>query len=84
MAYDDLFGKVKGGGQKAKDLKLDLSSGKVKEAHRASQRLPQAILKVSSYSRGAERAAAHGLYIGRNGKEELEDPQGNILKTTKN
>lgn len=82
MAYDELFGKVKGG-KKSRDLNIDLSSGKVKEAHRASQKLPQAILKISSYSRGGDRALAHGLYISRNGNEELEDPQGNILKNPK-
>lgn len=81
MSLEKLFEDIKGKGGKARDLSID--PVKFREAARASQRLPQAVMKISSYSKGKDKAMAHSLYIGRNGKEELEDPTGATLKTAK-
>lgn len=83
MVFDDLFDEKKRGGQKAKDLNVSLGKSRIKEAYRASQKLPQAVLKVSSYGKGLQKVTAHGLYISRNGNEDLEDPEGNVLKNPK-
>jgi len=78
MSEDNIFDKVRVDKRKAKDIHLDTSV--LKNAYRASQNLPQAVLKVSSYSHGQGRAGAHLSYIARNGDLEVEDPQGNHLQ----
>ncbi|WP_020211045.1 relaxase/mobilization nuclease domain-containing protein [Gilvimarinus chinensis] len=59
---------------------IDFGPGGVKRAARASQNLPQAVVKVSSFSHGQGRAGAHLSYISRNGDLSVEDPQGNKLQ----
>jgi len=78
MSEDNIFDSLRIDKRKAKDIHLDASV--LKEAYRASQNLPQAVLKVSSYSHGQSRAGAHLSYIARNGDLEVEDPQGNRLQ----
>jgi len=60
----------------------ELSKGNIKAAYRATLNLPQAVVKVTSYSSGKKTASAHVNYISRNGELELEDPQGNLLINT--
>lgn len=50
------------------------------QAYRAAQTLPQAVLKVSSYSHGAGRVGTHVKYISREADLVVEDPQGGQLK----
>lgn len=73
----EVFDRIKVDKRKARDISLDGPS--LKSAYRATQNLPQAVLKVSSYSHGQGRAAAHLDYISRKGDLEVEDPQGNRL-----
>lgn len=42
-----------------------------------NKKIPQAVVKISGSSKGADKAQAHASYIGRNGKVELEDQDGN-------
>lgn len=42
-----------------------------------NKKLPQVVVKISGASKGANRAQAHINYIGRQGKVELEDQDGN-------
>lgn len=42
-----------------------------------NKKLPQVVVKISGASKGVNRAQAHIDYIGRNGKVELEDQDGN-------
>lgn len=42
-----------------------------------NRKLPQVVVKISGASKGVNRAQAHIDYIGRNGKVELEDQDGN-------
>lgn len=42
-----------------------------------NKKLPQVVVKISGTSKGANRAQAHIDYIGRHGKVELEDQDGN-------
>lgn len=51
----------------------------VKAAYRDALKTPQAIVKVSSYSKGRGRLAAHLDYISRQNNLALEDPTGNRL-----
>ena len=80
MADDNIFDHIKVDKRKAKDIQLGRSKSALKDAYRASQDLPQAVLKVSSYSHGQSRAGAHLDYIGRKGDLHVEDPQGNRLE----
>lgn len=73
----EIFDRVKVDKRKTRDINLDGPG--LKSAFRATQKLPQAVLKVSSYSHGKGRAAAHLEYISRKGDLEVEDPQGNRL-----
>lgn len=70
-----IFDDIRVDGKKGRDISL----GGAKRAARATQRLPQAVVKVSSYSHGQGRAAAHLDYISRNSDLTVEDPQGNHL-----
>lgn len=80
MADDNIFDKVRVDKRKARDVDLQLSGSSLKSAYRESQNLPQAVLKVSSYSSGTGRAGAHLSYIARNGDLSIEDPQGNTIQ----
>lgn len=51
----------------------------VKAAYRDALRTPQAIVKVSSYSKGRGRLTAHLDYISRQNNLALEDPSNNQL-----
>lgn len=42
-----------------------------------NKKLPQVVVKISGASKGVNRAQAHIDYIGRNGKVEIEDQDGN-------
>lgn len=42
--------------------------------------LPQVVVKISGSSKGANKAQSHADYIGRNGKVEIEDQDGNKYK----
>ena len=42
-----------------------------------NKKAPQAVVKISGSSKGANKAQAHATYIGRNGKVEIEDQDGN-------
>lgn len=42
-----------------------------------NKKAPQAVVKISGSSKGADKAQAHVTYIGRNGQVELEDQDGN-------
>ena len=46
----------------------------------ANKKAPQAVVKISGSSKGADKAQAHATYIGRNGQVELEDQDGNKYK----
>lgn len=72
----DIFDSIKS--DKRQGRQISLGDG-VRRAARATERLPQAVVKVSSYSHGQGRAAAHLDYIARKGDLEAEDPQGNRL-----
>lgn len=45
-----------------------------------NKKLPQVVVKISGSSKGANKAQAHADYIGRNGKVEIEDQDGNTYK----
>ena len=45
-----------------------------------NKKLPQVVVKISGSSKGANKAQAHADYIGRNGKVEIEDQDGNKYK----
>jgi type IV secretion system T-DNA border endonuclease VirD2 len=51
------------------------------ERIRAARGVRQAIVKVSSYSRGAKGVADNLRYISRNGELELEKDTGEVIKT---
>ena len=75
MAEDrSIFDDIRVDKRSGKDVRLDLIS-----AYRQTKNLPQAVLKVSSYSHGTSRVKAHASYISRKGKLEVEDPQGDKL-----
>jgi hypothetical protein len=42
-----------------------------------NKKLPQVVVKISGSSKGANKAQSHLDYIGRNGKVEIEDQDGN-------
>lgn len=42
-----------------------------------NKKLPQVVVKISGSSKGANKAQSHLDYIGRNGKIEIEDQDGN-------
>lgn len=42
-----------------------------------NKRLPQVVVKISGSSKGVNKAQSHADYIGRNGKVEIEDQDGN-------
>lgn len=42
-----------------------------------NKKLPQVVVKISGSSKGVNKAQAHADYIGRNGKVEIEDQDGN-------
>ena len=44
-------------------------------------KLPQVVVKISGSSKGANKAQPHANYIGRNGKVEIEDQDGNKYKS---
>lgn len=43
-----------------------------------NKKLPQVVVKISGSSKGVNKAQSHADYIGRNGKVEIEDQDGNI------
>ena len=45
-----------------------------------NKKAPQVVVKISGSSKGANKAQAHATYIGRNGKVEIEDQDGNTYK----
>lgn len=45
-----------------------------------NKKVPQVVVKISGSSKGVDKAQAHASYIGRNGKVELEDQDGNKYK----
>lgn len=45
-----------------------------------NKKLPQVVVKISGSSKGANKAQSHADYIGRNGKVEIEDQDGNKYK----
>ena len=75
--YEDILGSIKVDKRKAKDISL--SGSGFKKAYLASQNLPQAVLKISSYSHGKTKASAHLKYINRQGNLDVEDPGGNKI-----
>jgi virD2-like protein len=42
-----------------------------------NKKLPQVVVKISGASKGINKAQSHADYIGRNGKVEIEDQDGN-------
>lgn len=42
-----------------------------------NNKLPQVVVKISGSSKGVNKAQSHADYIGRNGKVEIEDQDGN-------
>jgi hypothetical protein len=46
-----------------------------------NKKLPQVVVKISGSSKGANKAQSHLDYIGRNGKVEIEDQDGNKYTT---
>jgi type IV secretion system T-DNA border endonuclease VirD2 len=81
MADDSsLYDSVRVDGKKGRDVDVGGGgSSRLKEAYRASEKLPQAVLKISSYSHGASKSGVHMNYISRKGDLHLEDPQGNKI-----
>lgn len=75
----DIFGHVTVDKRPGRDVTLG-SGSSITDAYRATHTLPQAVLKVSSYSRGADRVGAHVNYISREAGLVVEDPQGNQLQ----
>lgn len=43
-----------------------------------NKKLPQVVVKISGSSKGVDKAQSHADYIGKNGKVEIEDQDGNI------
>lgn len=82
----ELFeGAIKGkAAPKSKSFTLAGLPPRVIDLHRNTQKLPQAILKVSSYSKTQSRALAHADYITRHSKETddlpVEMSDGSILR----
>ena len=54
-------------------------AGSLGQRARASRGLPQAVVKISSYSHSAGAVASRLAYIGREGELELEGPTGKLL-----
>ena len=54
-------------------------AGSLGQRARASRGLPQAVVKISSYSHSAGAVASRLAYIGREGELELEGPSGKLL-----
>lgn len=77
-------------GSLANDTISDLLEGRVKSkanktgnltrAKRIADRAPEVMVKISGNTKGAGHAQAHLDYISRNGKLEIEDERGEILK----
>ncbi|HDO1350078.1 TPA: type IV secretion system protein VirD2, partial [Aeromonas veronii] len=67
-----LEGKVKTKANKTGDLK-----GRVK---RVTDKASEVMVKVSGAAKGAEHVKAHLDYISRNGKLELENERGEVIK----
>jgi len=74
----DIFDRVRVDKRPGRDIQLGSSS--VKSAYRATQKLPQAVLKVKSYTSGSVRTNTLLTYISKEGEADVEDPQGNLLK----
>lgn len=69
---DLLEGRVKTKSNKTTDLK--------KKAGRIANKASEVMVKISSHSKGTKNIKAHLDYISRNGKLELENERGEILK----
>ncbi|MCL1624216.1 relaxase/mobilization nuclease domain-containing protein [Moraxella sp. Tifton1] len=72
------------GGLKSSTSKRNYSSSPKQAATNAikatNAKLPQVVVKISGSSKGANKAQAHANYIGRHGKVEIEDQDGNKYK----
>lgn len=77
-------------GNLADDTIADLLEGPVKHkgsrasnrarARRVANHAPEVMVKVSGNAKGAEHVQSHLDYISRNGKLELEDERGDVIK----
>lgn len=65
--------------RRGKEEKLVLKD--LMSAYHVSQRLPQAIVKVSSWGKSRGRIAAHLDYISRHGDYPLENPEGDFVQS---
>lgn len=54
--------------------------GNRKRAARVANGAPEVMVKISGNTKGAEHVQAHLDYISRNGKVEIEDENGGVLK----
>ncbi len=77
-------------GSLAHDTILDLLEGHVQNksnkvrnlqrARRIANHAPEVMVKISGNTKGADHVKAHLDYISRNGKIEIEDERGEVLK----
>ena len=56
-------------------------TGTLSQRARASQRLPQAVFKISSYSRSAGAVWDRANYVARDGELEVEGPNGELVES---
>lgn len=55
-------------------------TGDLARAKKIANGAPEVMVKISGHTKGADHVAAHLDYISRNGKIELEDERGEVLK----
>lgn len=55
-------------------------TGNLRRAKKIANRAPEVMVKISGNTKGADHVKAHLDYISRNGKIEIEDERGAILK----
>ncbi|NIC06303.1 relaxase/mobilization nuclease domain-containing protein [Halomonas sp. DX6] len=77
-------------GSLADDTIADLLEGPVKHkgnraanrerARRVASRVPEVMVKITGNAKGADHVQSHLDYISRNGKLELEDERGDVIK----
>ena len=78
LSTDDSFTGLDRAGHGSKPKAGRQWAGSLRQRARASRGLPQAVVKISSYSHSAGAVASRLEYIGREGELELEGPNGEV------
>lgn len=63
------------------DEKIKGRGAKLSRIKKITQNAPEVMVKITGYSKGSTHMQSHLNYIGREGTLELEDQDGNILRT---